>query len=52
MKLSLATVSPFQEGTIQGVQVHLLKKYRDARGWLTEIYRADELSSRVLPAMS
>ena len=45
-------MKPFQEGTIHEVEVHLLKKYRDARGWLAEIFRADELPSQVLPAMS
>lgn len=45
-------VRPFQEGAIQGVEVRLLKKYQDARGWLAEIFRIDELPSHVLPAMS
>lgn len=41
----------FHEGVIQGVEVHHLKKYGDARGWLAELFRADELPSHVLPAM-
>jgi len=43
---------PFRKGAIQGVQVRRLKKYQDNRGWLTEIFRSDELSSDVIPAMS
>lgn len=43
---------PFGKGAIQGVQVRRLKKYQDNRGWLTEIFRSDELSSDVFPAMS
>lgn len=35
---------------INGVIIKNLKKYDDARGWLTEIYREDELPIR--PAMS
>jgi len=43
---------PFQEGDIQGVQVRVLKKYQDNRGWLTEIFRSDELASNIIPMMS
>jgi len=43
---------PFREGVIQGVQVRYLKKFQDNRGWLTEIFRSDELSPKVLPVMS
>jgi len=42
----------FQEGIIRGVEVRLLKKHQDSRGWLTEIFRADELDSRINPAMA
>lgn len=35
---------------IDGVIIKDLKKFEDARGWLTEIYREDELDYR--PAMS
>jgi dTDP-4-dehydrorhamnose 3,5-epimerase len=45
-------IGSFQEGAIQGVEVRHLKKYQDTRGWLTEIFRADELSPRVMPMMS
>lgn len=43
---------PFLEGVIQGVEVRHLKKYQDPRGWLAEIFRADELRSEVIPVMS
>jgi dTDP-4-dehydrorhamnose 3,5-epimerase len=36
--------------TIQGVEVVPLRYFNDARGWLTEVYRNDELSVR--PVMS
>lgn len=42
---------PFLEGVIQGVEVRHLNKYQDGRGWLAEIFRADELESHVMPAM-
>jgi len=40
------------ESTIQGVSITPLKKYTDQRGWLSEIYRDDELPEGVCPAMS
>lgn len=42
----------FSEGDIQGVVVRELKKYFDDRGWLTELFRKDELDEEFLPAMS
>lgn len=51
-ELGEKTVQPFLEGVIQGVEVRHLKKYQDPRGWLAEIFRADELKSHVMPAMS
>src|SRR3989338_5073305 len=43
---------PFHSGSIHGVQVRLLKKHQDARGWLSEIFRVDELSADLVPVMS
>ena len=40
------------ESTIEGVSITPLKKYTDQRGWLSEIYRDDELPEGVRPAMS
>jgi len=45
-------IQPFEEGVIQGVQVRPLKKHRDDRGWLMELFRADEIDSDMMPAMS
>ncbi len=41
-----------EEITIQGVEIVSLKRFTDQRGWLTEIYRDDELPEGVRPAMS
>jgi dTDP-4-dehydrorhamnose 3,5-epimerase len=41
---------PVPEITIAGVEVVPLRYYNDARGWLVEIYRNDEIG--VLPVMS
>ena len=40
------------ESTIEGVSITPLKKYTDQRGWLSEIYRDDELPEGIRPAMS
>ncbi|MDO4574535.1 MAG: dTDP-4-dehydrorhamnose 3,5-epimerase family protein [Planctomycetia bacterium] len=37
---------------IQGVVITPLKKYCDARGWLAETFRQDELPENVVPQMS
>ena len=42
----------FSEGAIEGVVVRKLKKYFDDRGWLTELFRHDELEEEFFPAMS
>lgn len=42
----------FKEGEIQGVVIRKLAKAHDSRGWLTEIFRNDDLSEEFLPAMS
>ena len=42
----------FNEGEIKGVVVRELKKFFDKRGWLTELFRKDELDEEFLPAMS
>ncbi|MBI4525491.1 MAG: dTDP-4-dehydrorhamnose 3,5-epimerase family protein [Deltaproteobacteria bacterium] len=43
---------PFLEGAIEGVEIRPLKKHRDERGWLAEIFRSDELDVKVFPAMA
>lgn len=42
----------FKEGQIKGVIVRELKKFPDERGWLTELYRHDELDEEFFPAMT
>ena len=40
----------FSEGEIKGVVVRKLKRFFDDRGWLTELFRKDELDAEFLPA--
>ena len=42
----------FREGSIDGVVVKPLKRFEDARGWLVELYRGDELPPANRPAMA
>lgn len=42
----------FVEGPIEGVIFRPLSQYKDARGWLTELYREDELAARQHPVMA
>ncbi len=42
----------FKEGTVEGVVIRDLKKSADARGWLAEIFRNDELAEKDLPVMA
>lgn len=42
----------FKAGDIAGVVVRELGKFQDARGWLAELYRHDELSSEFHPVMA
>ena len=42
----------FREGEIKGVVVRELKKFFDTRGWLTELFRADDMDEEFMPAMS
>lgn len=41
----------FKNGTINGVIIKPLIKYVDDRGWLTEVFREDELEHEFLPVM-
>jgi len=41
----------FNPGDIAGVVVKSLKRFADARGWLAEIFREDELPAQLLPVM-
>lgn len=42
----------YVEGEIEGVLKRPLGQHRDARGWLTEVFRSDELPADLLPAMA
>jgi dTDP-4-dehydrorhamnose 3,5-epimerase len=42
----------FHTGTIHDVVIRDLIKYTDARGWLSELFREDEIEKRYLPAMA
>src|SRR5215210_5790628 len=42
----------FKRGAIQGVVVRDLKKHVDERGWLTELFRHDELETEFYPQMA
>lgn len=43
---------PFRPGKVDGVTWRLLRAHHDARGWLCELFRQDELPGDVQPAMS
>ena len=42
----------FKDGEIEGVVVRKLVRNNDSRGWLTELYRSDELDAEFFPVMS
>ncbi len=42
----------FTDGNIDGVIVRPLKKHSDERGWLMEVFRADELAPEFFPVMT
>ncbi len=42
----------FKKGKINGVVVRSLRKFVDERGWLTEIFRHDEMEEEFHPAMA
>ena len=42
----------FIDADIQGVVVRDLRKFADSRGWLTELFRRDELAAEFFPAMT
>jgi len=49
---STAATTQFTEGAINDVVVYPLKKFYDDRGWLTELFRHDDLTEEFYPAMS
>ena len=48
----VAPTPEFQIGKIDGVVVRELRKFDDRRGWLSELFRRDELVAEFFPAMS
>src|ERR1041384_2761529 len=42
----------FKVGGIEGVVVRDLRKFTDSRGWLSELFRHDELTEEFYPVMS
>lgn len=42
----------FIEGEIEGVVIRELRKFKDERGWLIELFRHDELSAEFYPEMA
>ena len=42
----------FKNGVIADVIIKDLKKFTDPRGWLTELFRHDELDEKYFPAMA
>ena len=45
-------VNEFKSGEIQGVVVSDLRRFEDERGWLTELFRQDELAEEFYPVMT
>ena len=44
--------SAFREGEIRGVVIRKLSRFNDERGWLSELFRADEWPAEFHPAMA
>lgn len=41
----------WKEGNIEGLTVRRLERHRDARGWLSELFRRDTVSAELMPVM-
>ncbi len=52
MQQTPAPTPEFQLGEIKDVVVRELRKFDDRRGWLTELFRHDELAAEFFPAMT
>ena len=42
----------FLKVEIDGVEIRPLRRLSDERGWLTEVFRSDEVRTEILPAMA
>ena len=49
---SVPTSESFKIGDIEGVVIKDLRKFVDARGWLAELFRHDELDQQFYPVMA
>jgi dTDP-4-dehydrorhamnose 3,5-epimerase len=49
---SAQPLSQFTKGAIKGVVVRDLKKFVDERGWLSELFRQDDLEAEFHPTMT
>ena len=52
MQQKPAPTERFIEGEIHDVVVRELRKFHDTRGWLSELFRSDEVSPEFFPAMA
>jgi dTDP-4-dehydrorhamnose 3,5-epimerase len=52
MQQKPAATPEFQLGEIKDVVVRELRRFDDRRGWLTELFRHDELAAEFFPAMT
>lgn len=52
MQQKPAPTEMFREGSIHDVVVRDLRKFNDGRGWLSELFRSDHLTTEFLPAMA
>lgn len=50
--LTTLKASDLADGEIEGVVVRHLRKFTDERGWLSEVFRDDELAEPLRPAMA
>ena len=52
MQQKPAPMSEFQAGEIKDVIVRELRRFDDRRGWLSELFRQDELPAEFVPTMA
>ncbi len=49
--MSESPITKWTHGEIDGVEILPLAKHEDARGWLCEVFRSDQLAEDLTPAM-
>ncbi|HVQ55697.1 MAG TPA: hypothetical protein VMS29_02985, partial [Pyrinomonadaceae bacterium] len=50
--MSVAPIRTFVEGLIDDVVIYPLRVFQDDRGWLSELFRHDELAPEFYPEMA